>query len=218
MAMNTRRLPALAVVAGAGYLLGSIPWADLAARRAGGARVDLRAVGSHNPGALNAIDVLGRRWGYAVGVADIAKGAAACTVGRAVAGDLGAHVGGTAAVIGHCYPVWSGFRGGKGVACAVGQMLVTFPAAVPVEVVAGGLGALAPGRHRSWSVTAGIAAGWVAAGLVWWRQRRPNAWGVEPTAALPVAAAVSSAVVLRRFAQGRATTVTESAPTTTRGR
>ncbi len=204
--IHGHRLPALTLAAGAGYLLGSIPWADVAARRAAGGRIDLRAVGSRNPGARNAIDVLGKRWGYAVGVADIAKGAVASVVGRAVAGDVGAHVGGTAAVVGHCYPVWSGFRGGKGVACAVGQVLVTFPAAAPVEVAAGVLGAVAPAEDRAAAITVSLAAGWVVGGLVWWRQGRSNGWGPAPTAALPVAAAVSSAVVLGRFAQERVVT------------
>lgn len=205
--MSSRRLRALAVAAGAGYLLGSIPSADIAARLAADGRIDLRTAGSHNPGALNAIDVLGKRRGYTVGVADIAKGAVATVVGRAVAGDLGAHVGGTAAVVGHCYPVWSGFRGGKGVASACGQLLVSFPAAVPIEVAAGALGAIGRFEHRSYAITALLATAWVGSGLVWWRQGRSNAWGTDPTPALPVAAAVSSAVVLHRFADERRATI-----------
>jgi glycerol-3-phosphate acyltransferase PlsY len=201
--MSSRRLRALAMAAGAGYLLGSIPSADIATRLGRDGRIDLRTEGSHNPGALNAIEVLGKRRGYAVGVADIAKGAVATVIGRGIAGDLGAHVGGTAAVVGHCYPVWSGFRGGKGVASAVGQLLVTFPAAVPIEVAAGALGAAGRFRQRSYVMTALLAAAWVGSGLVWWRQRRSNAWGTDPTLALPVAAAVSSAVVLHRFADER---------------
>jgi hypothetical protein len=92
------------------------------------------------------------------------------------------------------------------VACAVGQVLVTFPAAFPVEVAAGVLGAAVPAEDRVSAITMSLAAGWVAGGLAWWRQGRPNAWGPAPTAALPVAAAVSSAVVLRRFADGRRVT------------
>ena len=205
MRIHDHRWARLLSAAGAGYLLGSIPWADLAARHLAGEQVELRDAGSHNPGALNAIEVLGKRWGYSVGVADIAKGAAACLVGRSVAGDLGAHVGGTAAVVGHCYPVWSGFQGGKGVACAVGQVLVTFPAVVPVEAAAGALGVVVPGGRRSETITACLGVGWVAGALVWWRQGRSNGWGPPPTVALPVAAAASSGVVLRRFALARRT-------------
>lgn len=198
--VNIRRVLALAEAAGAGYLLGTIPSADIAARLGRRAPVDLRTLGSHNPGALNAIHVLGRRRGYAVGVADITKGAAGGLVGRALAGDIGAHIGGTAAVVGHCYPVWSGFRGGRGVASACGQLLATFPAAVPVVGAFGAVGAVVAGEHRSHAVTALLAVGWVGSSLVWWRQGRSNAWGPAPTIALPVAAVVSSAIVLRRFA------------------
>jgi glycerol-3-phosphate acyltransferase PlsY len=197
--MTRSRWSRVALTAVVGYLLGSIPSADLAARRATKGQVDLRRAGSHNPGALNAIDVLGRKWGYVVGVADVAKGAAAAGLGRSVAGDLGAHLGGTAAVIGHCYPVWSGFRGGKGVATACGQLVATFPAAVPVEVVAGGVGAVLPVRRPSRAITVLLAIAWVVTGVLWWRQRGPNLWGPTPSGALPLAAAASSAVVLMRF-------------------
>ena len=66
----------------AGYLLGTLPSADVAARLATGARADLRTEGSGNPGAANAMAVLGSRWGYGVLGADIGKGAAACLLGR----------------------------------------------------------------------------------------------------------------------------------------
>jgi len=194
-------LKGVSLAAGAGYLLGSIPWADLAARRAAAGRVDLHRDGSGNPGALNAIGVLGKKWGVAIGVADVAKGVLASVVGRALGGDLGAHVGGTAAVVGHCYPVWNGFRGGKGVACACGQCLANFPVVMPFEIAAGAVGMLGPFKRRSDTVTVFLATTWVTAGTVWWLRRGSNAWGPEPTIALPVAAAVSSAVVLHRFAK-----------------
>lgn len=199
--VSGRRLGAVALAAGAGYLLGSIPWADLAAHRATEGRVDLRTAGSGNPGALNAIEVLGKRWGYAVGVADIAKGVAASLVGRALAGDVGAHVGGTAAVVGHCYPVWKGFHGGRGMACACGQCLANFPAAMPVELAAVVVGVVGPFEHRSHAAAVCLTTTWVAAGLVWWWRDWPNAWGPKPTGALPVAAAVSGGLVLYRFAR-----------------
>jgi len=202
--VSSRRFGAVALSAGAGYLLGSISWADLAARRATAGQIDLRAVGSGNPGALNAIEILGPRWGAAVGVADIAKGVAASLVGRALAGDVGAHVGGTAAVVGHCYPVWSGFRGGRGMACACGQCLANFPAGVPLGIVAGAAGVAGPFERRSYAATVSVTTTWVAASLVWWLRGRRNAWGPAPTFTLPVATAVSSAIVLRRSANARA--------------
>lgn len=197
--VNRRRLTKVGLAAGAGYLVGSFSWADVAARRATAGRVDLRSAGSGNPGALNAIEVLGKRWGVAVAVADVAKGVTASMLGRAIGGDVGAHVGGTAAVVGHCYPVWNGFRGGKGVATASGQCIATLPAAVPLEIAAGAIGILGPFERRSHTTTVLLASTWVAASLLWWRRRWMNPWGPTPTIALPVAAAASSALVLRRF-------------------
>ncbi len=79
---------ALAPVASAvaGYLLGTIPSADAAARLATGGATDLRTRGSGNPGAVNAMEVLGKGWGYGIMAADILKGAVACAVGRRLAG------------------------------------------------------------------------------------------------------------------------------------
>ena len=88
--------------AAAGYLIGTLPSADIAAGLTTRGAVDLRAAGSGNPGALNALRLLGRRAGLAVTVADIGKGVAACLLGRALAGERGAHAGGVAAVAGHC--------------------------------------------------------------------------------------------------------------------
>ncbi|MEP6625470.1 MAG: glycerol-3-phosphate acyltransferase [Acidimicrobiia bacterium] len=198
----TRPPWAIGVAAGAGYLLGTIPSADLATRVATRGSVDLRSAGSGNPGAFNALGVLGRRWGLVVGVADVGKGAAAAFVGRAVAGDIGAHIGGTAAIVGHCYPVWTGFRGGKGVATGIGQFLANFPAALPVEVVIGGIGALSP-RRRTLAISIALGAGWVGSGVVWARRGWPNLWGPEASIAMPIAALTSSAIVLHRFVTDR---------------
>ena len=186
-----------------GYLAGTLPSADLAARlaaRRGGA-VDLRASGSGNPGAANAMALLGRRWGYGVIAAEIAKGELAAGAGRRQAGGTGAQAAGVAAVVGHCYPVWNGFRGGKGVAASVGQCVATFPAwTVPLLALAGAVAVSPWWRRRALAATAVSSAAWVAAGLVWWRRDWPNLWGPAPSAALPAAAAASSAVILARFA------------------
>ena len=148
--MPPHRLVAAAVL---GYLAGTVPSADAAVRLAGGA--DLRAIGSGNPGAANAIAVLGPRWGYGVMAADIAKGAAGASIGRRVAGDAGAHLAGVAAVVGHCLPVWSGGRGGKGVATSVGQCLATFPAWSLCDLaVAGAVAASPRWRQRALAATA----------------------------------------------------------------
>ena len=195
----TRTLGAAAL----GYLFGTLPSADVATRLATGGTVDLRAAGSGNPGATNASALLGKRWGYTVLGADIAKGALACTAGRTLAGDLGTHVGGTAAVIGHCFPVWNGFRGGKGVACSVGQCAMTFPAYFPIDLGVAALTAAGPWRSRAFAATAVASAAWIAGGALWWRRGWSNLWGPAPTVALPLAAATSSAVILYKFASAR---------------
>lgn len=193
----------LSGAAALGYLLGTLPSADLACRVAGGPRTAVRTGGTRNPGAANALVVLGKRWGYAVMAADIAKGAAACALARRLAGATGAHVAGPAAVVGHCFPVWTGFRGGKGVAVSLGQCLATFPVYVPVDLVVAG--ATVAGRWRSRTLTTTVVASsvWVAAALLWWRRELPNGWGPAPSAALPASAAASTAVIMSRFLAGR---------------
>jgi acyl phosphate:glycerol-3-phosphate acyltransferase len=199
--------PRLVTAAVVGYLAGTIPSADLVARTASGGSIDLRTSGSGNPGGANAARLLGKRWGYAVMASDIAKGALACAAGRGIGGDLGAHIAGTSAVIGHCYPVWSGFRGGKGVAAGVGQCLATFPAYLPIDLAVAATSSSSPAlKNRALAATAAASVGWVAGGIVWWRRGWPNWWGPRPTAALPIAAAASSAVILYRFATARAPT------------
>jgi glycerol-3-phosphate acyltransferase PlsY len=194
-------LSALAGAAVAGYLLGTVPSADAAARLATGGATDLRATGSGNPGAANAMAALGKGWGYGIVGADIAKGALACMAGRALAGGTGANVAGTAAVVGHCYPVWNGFRGGKGVAVSAGQCLATFPAYLPLDLAVAW--AVAHIRGKALPATATASALWVTCGFLWWWRRWPNAWGPEPGPSLPLCSAVTSAVILGRFAAAK---------------
>jgi glycerol-3-phosphate acyltransferase PlsY len=151
---------------------------------------------------VNALRVLGGTLGRAVIVADVAKGFAACAAGRTAAGEVGAHVGGVAAVVGHCYPLWHGFRGGKGVATSFGQCLYTFPAAAPLDLaVAIGVARL-PGLRRPALVSTAVSSGvWVMASVVWWRRSLPNSWGPSPTAALPLANAATVLVIATAFAR-----------------
>jgi glycerol-3-phosphate acyltransferase PlsY len=194
------RIVRLLTACGLGYLLGTIPSADIAARLTTGGRVDLRRSGSRNPGAVNAARLLGSSAGRAVTVADVAKGWAGSAAGQAVAGDVGAHLGGTAAVIGHCYPVWSGFQGGKGIAASFGQCLATFPVAAPVDLgLAVGVARI-PGLRRPGLVSTAVATStWLLMSLVWWRRRLPNSWGPTPSAALVVANSATALVVASRF-------------------
>jgi glycerol-3-phosphate acyltransferase PlsY len=118
------------------YLLGTFPSASLIARANG---IDIRAVGSGNPGASNVTRSLGWRKGVWVFVLDAAKGALAAGIGLAAGGRPGGYVLGAAAIIGHVFPIWSRFRGGKGVATGGGILAVldpiTFVALVVIWVV-----------------------------------------------------------------------------------
>jgi acyl phosphate:glycerol-3-phosphate acyltransferase len=182
-----------------GYLLGTTPSADVASRLATGGSVDLRASGTGNPGGVNAKRVLGREVGWAVIAADIAKGAAACAWGRRTAGDSGAHVAGIAAVVGHCYPLWSRFRGGKGVATSFGQCLYTFPAYAPLDVAVAMSVARVPGLRRPAFVSVAVSSSaWLLASVLWWRRRFPNLWGAQPTVALPLANLATVLVIASR--------------------
>lgn len=117
-----------------GYLAGSLPFAFLLARRAG---VDVRRAGSGNVGAANVVRTAGAWRGIAVMSLDIAKGALAVFLAsRASAGSTLPALAAAAAVVGHVYPVWLRFHGGKGVAVAAGVFAVLTPAAT---AVAGGL-------------------------------------------------------------------------------
>lgn len=118
----------------AGYLLGSIPLAFLLAR--GLAGVDVRRVGSGNVGAANVLRVVGLPLGLAVAALDIAKGYAAVWIAARVgADDATGTATGVAAVLGHVYPVWLGFQGGKGVATGCGAFVGLAP--VPLALAAG---------------------------------------------------------------------------------
>jgi len=116
-----------------GYLLGSIPFGLLLGRALG---VDVREHGSKNIGATNVGRVCGMKWGVAVLALDALKGYAAAGVVAPFLADGAAWapaVGGVAAVLGHSFPVWLRFRGGKGVATGAGMLA----AALPVPLLLG---------------------------------------------------------------------------------
>lgn len=106
------------------YLLGTFPSADLVARRYG---VDVTKEGSGNPGASNVVRLLGWKAGALVLFLDAAKGAIAAGVGLAIDGHRGAWILGVAAVVGHVFPVWRKFKGGRGVATGAGVFIVVYP-------------------------------------------------------------------------------------------
>jgi glycerol-3-phosphate acyltransferase PlsY len=114
----------------AAYFIGSVPFALLLARRWGGA--DLRRVGSGNLGAANVLRASGVTAGVLVAILDIAKGAASVALAsRLSPGQATTAAAGMAAIVGHIYPVWLRFRGGKGVATACGVFAVLTPIAIP---------------------------------------------------------------------------------------
>src|ERR1700744_5291905 len=115
----------------AGYLLGSIPFGILLTRLFGGG--DIRAAGSGNIGATNVTRVAGPIPGILTLILDGLKGAAAVLLAAHFSGSsaMWMTVSGVAALIGHCFPVWLKFKGGKGVATAAGMFLaLCWPAAL----------------------------------------------------------------------------------------
>ena len=117
-----------------GYLLGSIPTAHIAGRVLKG--VDIRQVGDGNMGAANAFRQLGAKVGVAVGIIDAGKGALAILIAQAASLPLVAVLlTGTAVVVGHNWPVFIGFRGGRGEATTIGVLLATVTQ--PMLIVAG---------------------------------------------------------------------------------
>jgi len=112
------------------YLIGSIPFALILARRWG--TVDLRRIGSGNLGAANVMRASGVTAGVLVAILDITKGACSVMLAARMSQNPAAPAAaGVAAIVGHIYPVWMRFRGGKGVATACGAFSVLTPLAIP---------------------------------------------------------------------------------------
>ncbi len=119
----------------AGYMIGSVPFSFIVARRFG--VKDVRAVGSGNVGATNVMRSAGRFPGALALILDASKGALAVVIARRLgAADGGVCIAGLCAVIGHLFPVWLGFRGGKGVATGAGLFIPLAPGALGAGVVA----------------------------------------------------------------------------------
>ncbi len=179
-----------------GYVIGMFPSADLIARLASRGAVDLRESGSGNPGGLNAARVLGRKWGLLVIVMDAAKGALAGVVGLAM-GDPGAYAAGTAVIAGHCWPVYNGFRGGKGVAAAGGSFFSVFPPMVPIDGLTTAAVAFL-GKSSRLAIKVALVI-WVIAAAVWWAADWPMWWGPAPGVGLLVYAVLGAGMIFLRF-------------------
>ncbi len=176
-------LPAAALL---GYLIGTVPFGLLLTRAAG--LGDIRAIGSGNIGATNVLRTGRKALAAATLLLDGAKGAVAVPLGAYLAGPAGGLVAGIAVVLGHVFPVWLGFKGGKGVATGFGVLLTAAPlAGLAAGVVwllvaaatrissAGALAASAAAPLLAWATGRPMAA-WLAlavGALIWWRHA-PN--------------------------------------------
>ena len=151
---------AAAIGAAVGYAVGAIPFGLLVGRLAGVG--DVRAYGSGKTGFTNALRSLGLKWAALVMAGDITKGAAAVLVGRLILDEpWAAALAGVAAVLGHIFPVYAGFRGGRGVATAFGAFLAVSPPAALVVVAFSAI-ILAVFRYASLMSVVGVFVGFVA--------------------------------------------------------
>jgi glycerol-3-phosphate acyltransferase PlsY len=159
-------LPSAWIVVTLAYLVGAIPFGLLIAKRIAG--IDLRTFGSGNIGATNAMRACGRGWGYAVFALDFLKGfgpVLACIwlIGRPDHRLLAQVLVGTASVLGHCYSIYLGFGGGKGVATGCGAIV----AIAPVVFLWGGIAWLSTRGLTGWSGLASILMGLTFPLAVW---------------------------------------------------
>lgn len=107
------------------YLIGSIPFSYLIPKWIG--KIDIRLHGSGNTGTTNVVRTLGMKVGVLAFIGDFLKGLIPTLIGLIWLGEIGGIIGALSSVIGHCYPVWLNFKGGKGVATSAGVMLVLLP-------------------------------------------------------------------------------------------
>src|SRR5213595_3052742 len=129
-----------AVILLGSYLLGSVPFGYLAGQFAG---VDIRKFGSGNVGATNVVRLLGKRYGYPVFALDCSKGFAAVKISMLMATgrppewnspEIFGILAAMCSVLGHLYPPWLKFKGGKGVATSAGALLALTPVATLIGV------------------------------------------------------------------------------------
>ena len=174
-------MPLLAV--SFGYLIGSIPFAQLLSRRRG---IDLRRVGSGNIGAANVLRTSGVRPAVLAMCLDAVKGALAVLAAeRLVGGGATPVAAGVASVLGHVYPVWLRFRGGKGVATAAGVFGVLTPVALALACIV-----FVVVVWLTRYVSVGSLAGTLAlAGMT---------ASMEEALAVPLGAAASAAIIIHR--------------------
>lgn len=186
----------LIIWAAIGYLMGSIPFGMLVARLMG--LGNLRKIGSGNIGATNVLRTGNKAAAALTLLFDAGKGALAVLLARALAGEDAAQIAALSAFVGHCYPVWLGFKGGKGVATFLGLWLaldwrvgvaccLTWLVAAAIWRISS-IGALAAAALSTIWITlltngATFALGAVLTLLIYWRHRENLARikaGTEP--------------------------------------
>lgn len=167
-----------------GYVVGSIPFALIVSRLVAG--IDVRRAGSGNVGAANVLRTSGVAMAVCVLLLDMAKGAASVLwVARLAPGDSGPALAGLAAVVGHVYPVWLRFRGGKGVATAAGVFSVLTPFALGPAAIVFVVTVVTTRYISLGSILATVALG-------------PLAWATgAPAEAIATAAVVGALIVFR---------------------
>ena len=154
-----------------GYLAGSIPFGLLLAQAAG--LGDIRKIGSGNIGATNVLRTGNKSIAALTLLCDVLKGLLPVLLGRWLAGELGSLLAGIAAMFGHIFPVWLGFKGGKGVATAAG---VLFAWSWPVAIVALGTWVLVFVGSRISSLSALCACAVAIVAAFWFGN--PQVWSV----------------------------------------
>lgn len=145
----------LVIWALAGYFLGSIPFGMILARVMG--LGSLRDIGSGNIGATNVLRTGNKTAAALTLLFDAGKGAAIVLLARKFAGEDAAQIAGLAAFLGHCFPIWLRFRGGKGVATYFGLLLALSPV---VFFIAGAIWLTTAAISRYSSLAGLLAAGW----------------------------------------------------------
>ena len=182
----------------AGYLIGSVPFGLIVGKTIGG--FDVRDFGSGNMGTANVLRTVGARAGAITFGLDVAKGAAAIGLARRLGADPAAQAAaGLAACVGHSWPVFARFRGGKAVATAFGGLLMVSPQAA-MWATGGGAGALA--LTRTMSVGSMTAAGTATFGAGLESSRSHDAVPFVFTALASTLVLVRHAPNIRRLVRG----------------
>lgn len=169
----------LLLTAIAAYLLGAVPFGIVMARAFG--LGDLRKIGSGNIGATNVLRTGNKLAAFLTLVLDAGKGAIAVLVARALLAEDAAQVAGIAAFVGHLFPVWLGFKGGKGVATFLGTLLAL---SWPVGLAACGLWLVTALISRISSLSALVAA--VLSPLAAWALGQDQMIGLSALLALVI--------------------------------